>query len=36
LGWLNPDLLLNLITYIGIPMGSSMFLLILDAISPKE
>ncbi|MEM3579945.1 MAG: type II secretion system F family protein [Candidatus Bathyarchaeia archaeon] len=35
LGLLGPDLLLNILTYIGIPVGSIMFLLILDAISPK-
>jgi flagellar protein FlaJ len=32
---LNPDLMLNLLTYIGIPLGSIMFLIILDAVSPK-
>ncbi|MEM3626711.1 MAG: type II secretion system F family protein [Candidatus Bathyarchaeia archaeon] len=35
LGGLGPDLLLNLIAYIGIPLGSMVFLIILDAISPK-
>jgi len=35
LGILSPDLLLNLLTYIGIPLGSIMFLIILDAVSPK-
>ncbi len=35
LGVLGPDLLLNIITYIGIPLGSIIFLIILDAISPK-
>ena len=35
LGLLSPDLLLNILTYIGIPVGSVMFLLILDAVSPK-
>ncbi|MEM2987404.1 MAG: type II secretion system F family protein [Candidatus Bathyarchaeia archaeon] len=35
LGLLSPDLLLNILTYIGIPVGSVMFLLILDAISPQ-
>ncbi|MGC8997889.1 MAG: type II secretion system F family protein [Candidatus Bathyarchaeia archaeon] len=35
LGLLSPDLLLNILTYIGIPVGSIMFLLILDAVSPK-
>lgn len=35
LGLLRPDILLNIITYIGIPLGSIIFLIILDAISPK-
>lgn len=35
LGVLSPDLLLVILTYIGIPLGSTMFLIILDAISPK-
>ncbi|MGQ9538009.1 MAG: type II secretion system F family protein [Candidatus Bathycorpusculaceae bacterium] len=35
LGLLSPDLLLNILTYIGIPVGSIMFLIILDAVSPK-
>ncbi|MEM1563346.1 MAG: type II secretion system F family protein [Candidatus Bathyarchaeia archaeon] len=35
LGFLGPDLLLNILAYIGIPMGSIMFLIILDAVSPK-
>jgi len=35
LGLLSPDLLLNILTYIGIPIGSIMFLIILDAVSPK-
>ncbi|MBS7635859.1 type II secretion system F family protein [Candidatus Bathyarchaeota archaeon] len=35
LGFLGPDLLLNILTYIGIPLGSIMFLIILDAVSPK-
>jgi flagellar protein FlaJ len=35
LGVLSPDLLLQLLTYIGIPLGSIMFLIILDAVSPK-
>jgi len=34
-GFLGPDLLLNILTYIGIPVGSIMFLIILDAASPK-
>jgi flagellar protein FlaJ len=35
LGILSPDLLLNMLTYLGIPLGSIMFLIILDAVSPK-
>jgi len=35
LGLLDPDLLLNLLTYIGIPLGAIVFLIILDATSPK-
>jgi flagellar protein FlaJ len=35
LGMLNPDMLLRLLTYIAIPFGSIMFLIILDAVSPK-
>ena len=35
LGILSPDLLLGLITYLGIPVGSLVFLIIMDAISPK-
>jgi flagellar protein FlaJ len=35
LGMLSPDLLLSLLTYLGIPLGSIMFLIILDAVSPK-
>ncbi len=35
LGMLSPDLLLSIITYLGIPVGSIVFLIILDAISPK-
>jgi flagellar protein FlaJ len=35
LGILSPDLLLSLLTYLGIPLGSIMFLIILDAVSPK-
>lgn len=34
-GILAPNLILNLLTYIGIPLSSIIFLLILDAISPK-
>jgi flagellar protein FlaJ len=35
LGILGPDLLLKIITYIGIPVGSIIFLVVLDTISPK-
>jgi len=35
LGILSPDLLLNVITYLGIPLGSIIFLIILDAVSPR-
>lgn len=35
LGMFSPDLLLSLLTYIGIPLGAVVFLLILDATSPK-
>jgi flagellar protein FlaJ len=35
LGALSPDLLLNLLTYLGIPIGAIIFLIILDAASPK-
>jgi flagellar protein FlaJ len=35
LGILSPDLILNLVTYLGIPLGSLVFIIILDAISPK-
>ncbi|MDI6691537.1 MAG: type II secretion system F family protein [Candidatus Bathyarchaeota archaeon] len=35
LGMLSSNLLLSLLTYIGIPLGSIMFLIILDAVSPK-
>ncbi|MBX5326405.1 hypothetical protein HM002_01600 [Candidatus Bathyarchaeota archaeon A05DMB-4] len=34
-GLLNPNLLLNLLTYIGLPIGSIVFLIILDMISPR-
>jgi flagellar protein FlaJ len=34
-GVLNPALLLLLLTYIGIPVGSIIFLIILDAVMPK-
>jgi flagellar protein FlaJ len=35
LGALGPDILLQILTYLGIPLGSIMFLIILDAVSPK-
>jgi flagellar protein FlaJ len=35
LGVLSPDLILDLLTYIGIPLGSIMFLIVLDSASPK-
>lgn len=35
LGFLSPSLLLQILTYIGIPVGSIIFLIILDAVSPK-
>ncbi|MGB9959484.1 MAG: type II secretion system F family protein [Candidatus Bathyarchaeales archaeon] len=35
LWFLTPELLLEILTYIGIPLGSIMFLIILDAVSPK-
>jgi flagellar protein FlaJ len=34
-GLLSPDLLLSLLTYLGIPLGALVFLIILDAASPK-
>lgn len=34
LGLLSPDLLLTLLTYLGIPLGTISFLVILDAITP--
>jgi flagellar protein FlaJ len=34
-GLLNPNLMLNLLTYIAIPLGGIMFLIILDAVSPR-
>jgi flagellar protein FlaJ len=33
-GLMNPRLLLNLLTYLGIPLGSLSFLILLDIISP--
>jgi hypothetical protein len=35
LGILSSDLLLNLLTYIGIPVCALIFLIILDSSSPK-
>jgi len=35
-GLLNPRLLLYLLTYLGIPLGSVVFLIMLDLISPKR
>jgi flagellar protein FlaJ len=35
LGILSPNLILNLLTYLGIPVGAVIFLIILDAASPK-
>ena len=35
LGMLGPDILLSMITYFGIPLGSIVFLIILDATSPR-
>jgi len=34
-GILSPDLMLELLTYVGIPLGAVAFLVILDAVSPK-
>jgi flagellar protein FlaJ len=34
-GMLSSDLLLELITYMGIPVGATIFLIILDTVSPK-
>lgn len=35
LGVLTPNLLLMLLTYIGIPVGSTIFIIVLDALSPR-
>jgi flagellar protein FlaJ len=35
LGFLGPDIILNMLTYLGIPLGAIVFLIILDAASPK-
>ncbi|MEM2119376.1 MAG: type II secretion system F family protein, partial [Candidatus Bathyarchaeia archaeon] len=35
LGLLSPELLLSLLTYIGLPLGAVVFLIILDAVTPK-
>lgn len=34
-GFLSPSLLLNLLAYLGIPIGSVMFLIVLDMVTPK-
>jgi flagellar protein FlaJ len=36
IGMFDPRLLLNLLTYIGIPVGSIVFLILLDMITPKR
>jgi flagellar protein FlaJ len=35
LGIVSPDFLLSLLTYLGLPLGVLVFLIILDASSPK-
>ncbi len=35
-GLLDPSLLLHLLTYVGLPIGSVVFLIILDTVSPKR
>lgn len=35
-GLLDPRLLLHLLTYLGLPIGSVVFLIILDMVSPKR
>jgi len=35
LGFLGPDVILSMLTYLGIPLGGIVFLIILDATSPK-
>ena len=35
-GLMNPRLLLYLLTYLGLPVGSAVFLIMLDTISPKR
>jgi flagellar protein FlaJ len=35
-GWLDPRFLLYLLTYLGIPLGSIVFLIILDMVSPRR
>lgn len=35
LGLLNPTLLLMLLTYVGLPVGSVIFIIILDALTPR-
>jgi hypothetical protein len=36
IGMFDPRLLLNLLTYIGIPIGSIVFLILLDMVTPKR
>jgi hypothetical protein len=35
-GLFNPRLMLYLLTYMGIPLGSTIFLIMLDMISPRR
>jgi flagellar protein FlaJ len=35
-GLLNPQLLLYLLTYLGIPLGSVVFLILIDAVFPRR
>jgi flagellar protein FlaJ len=35
MGLLNPELLLSLLTYLAIPVLATIFLIILDTVSPK-
>ena len=35
-GIISPDLMLELLTYVGIPLGAVAFLIILDTVSPKS
>jgi flagellar protein FlaJ len=36
IGGLDPRLLLYLLTYMGIPLGSIVFLILLDVVTPKR